>query len=201
MSNVTPSAPWGSLALVSYIPEPLGSFLHDLRRILPGDEQPQAHITILPPRPLKLPLEMALQQAGCVLDRFSSFAVHLSKVDCFTGTKILYLDLSGGVATLREMHSALNKGDLGHDEPFEFRPHLTIGGPVSPENLEPVRIMVEETWRASRHSPGFTVEEIIGLWSPLDAAAGDWKRCWCYRLKPLPAGSGLDATVGATRTS
>ena len=48
-------AEWGSFALVAYIPEPLGAFLQSMRHDLPGQENPQAHITVLPPRPLKAP--------------------------------------------------------------------------------------------------------------------------------------------------
>src|SRR5882757_8928711 len=178
MKKTPESVPWGSLALVCYIPDPLGSFLHSLRKLLPGEESPLAHITVLPPRPLKLPLQTALQQAEAILDRFSPFEVHLSEVHCFPGTKLLYLDIADGGEPLHEMHEALNMGDLRYEEPFEFRPHLTIGGPVPPDELEPVKILAEETWRSSQHSPGFTVEEIIGLWSPASAALGSWQRLW-----------------------
>ncbi|HMF75548.1 MAG TPA: 2'-5' RNA ligase family protein [Bryobacteraceae bacterium] len=202
MTKTPESAQWGSLALVCYIPDPLGSFLHALRQILPGEENPQAHITILPPRPLKLPLDAALQQAEIILERFAPFKVNLSEVDCFPGTKVLYLNIDGGFEPLHEIHAALNTGDLRHDEAFEFRPHLTLGGPVSPEQLESVRILAERTWRASRHSPGFTVREIVGLWSPSGVtAAGNWKRLWSYRLRPDPTENGCGAASGITQTS
>ena len=201
MIKTPESVPWGSLALVCYIPDPLGSFLHSLRKLMPGEEPPLAHITILPPRPLKLPLEAALRQAEGILDRFSPFEVHLSDVHCFPGTKLLYLDIADGEEPLYEMHDALNQGDLEHQEPFEFNPHLTIGGPVAPEDMGPVKILAEETWRASQHSPGFTVEEIIGLWSPDDASVGSWQRLWNYHLKPSAARATLGTAVGISQTS
>lgn len=201
MTKTPESVPWGSLALVCYIPDPLGSFLHSLRKLLPGQESPLAHITILPPRPLKLPLEDALRQAGGILDRFSPFEVHLSKVHCFPGTKLLYLDIADGEEPLHDLHDALNQGDLEYAEPFEFSPHLTIGGPVSAEQLEPVKILAEETWRASQHSPGFTVEEIIGLWSPAHASVGSWQRLWNYRLKPNNGRTSIAMAVGTSQTS
>ena len=201
MTKTPESVPWGSLALVCYIPDPLGSFLHSLRKLMPGEEPPLAHITILPPRPLKLPLETALRQAARILDRFSPFEVHLSQVHCFPGTKLLYLDITDGEEPLHEMHDALNQGDLEHQEPFEFSPHLTIGGPVAPEDLGQVKILAEETWRSSQHSPGFTVDEIIGLWSPDDASVGSWQRLWNYRLKPSAEQTSLGAAVGVIQTS
>jgi hypothetical protein len=140
-------------------------------------------------------LETALQQAEMILERFPPFEVHLSEVHCFPGTKVLYLDIADGEAPLREMHDALNTGDLGHQESFEFRPHLTIGGPVSPDELEPVTTLAEESWRSSQHDPGFIVEEIIGLWSPGSATTGDWQRLWSYRLRP-EAKNSIGATAG-----
>jgi 2'-5' RNA ligase len=201
MTKTPEAVPWGSLALVCYIPDPLGSFLHSLRKLLPGEEHPLAHITILPPRPLKLSLEAALQKAEAILDRFSPFEVHLSDVHCFPGTKVLYLDIADGEEPLHEMHDALNRDDLEHEEPFEFRPHLTIGGPVAPEELEPVKILAEKTWQSSQHSPGFIVEEIIGLWSPASAAVGDWQRLWNYRLKPSAGRTSINGAVGTSQTS
>lgn len=183
MTETPKPAPLGSFALVSYVPEPLGSFLHSLRQILPAEKDTQAHITILPPRPLKVPVQTAILQTQAVLERFSPFEVHLSLVDSFPRTNILYLDVGDGLNFLYEMHAALSTGDLGHAEAFEFRPHLTIGGPVPPEQLEPVKRLTEQKWRSSPHAPGFTLAEIVGLWSPSGETAGDWRRFWCYRLK------------------
>jgi 2'-5' RNA ligase len=173
---------WGSLALVSYIPDPLGSFLHSLRRLLPGDENPQAHITILPPRPLKLPIASASLGARKVLDGFSRFDVELSSVRCFPGTSYLYLDIVEGNRTLHAMHEALNSGELSHIEKFEYRPHLTIGGPVSEDSLEPVLAEAENAWRASGCSPRLVVDEIVCLWLLPGGSSSDWKRVWSHWL-------------------
>ena len=135
MNDITHTTKWGSFALVSYIPDPLGSFLHDLRRSFPGEHNPQPHITILPPRPLKLPVDAALQRAHNVLLQFAAFEVELSKVRFFPETNVLYLDIAKGNRVLHDLHEALNAGDLDHSEEFEFRPHLTLSGRVESAHL------------------------------------------------------------------
>ena len=107
---------WGSFALVAYIPEPLGAFLNSLRRALPGDDNPQAHITVLPPRPLKAGVDLVSREAQAILSGFSPFFVELSDVKVFPETNILYLDIASGNEALHALHDALNIGLLAHEE-------------------------------------------------------------------------------------
>jgi 2'-5' RNA ligase len=186
----------GSLALVNYIPDPLGAFLHSLRRLLPGEENPQAHITVLPPRPLQLPVESASLEARRVLDGFARFAVELSSVRRFPDTNYLYLDIVEGDSELHAMHSALNAGGLNHVERFEYRPHLTIGGPVSEGALESVQREAEQAWRASGCSPRLVVDEIVCLWLPHGGASSEWQRLWSHWLGGH-AGKGAVASTTA----
>jgi 2'-5' RNA ligase len=188
----------GSLALVNYIPDPLGSFLHSLRKILPGDENPQAHITILPPRPLKLPVESASVEARRVLDGFSRFEVELSSVCSFPETNYLYLDIVEGNCTLHEMHAALNAGELSYVERFEYRPHLTIGGPVGESSLELIRNEAEHAWQTSGCSPRLVVDEIVCLWLPPGAASSDWRRLWSHWLGGQTGKSAVAGTTART---
>ena len=52
----------GHFALVAYIPDPLASFLDNLRLELTPACKPHAHVTILPPRPLHDDLKDTVQQ-------------------------------------------------------------------------------------------------------------------------------------------
>ncbi len=126
---------WGSFALVAYIPDPLGAFLQSLRRGLPGQENPQAHITVLPPRPLKASVETASREAKVTLGRFEPFPVELDSVRVFPETHILYLDIAEGHSALNQLHDALNSGILSHEEIFDFLPHLTISGTIAFDQL------------------------------------------------------------------
>jgi 2'-5' RNA ligase len=200
--NQIPAAPrWGCFALVSYIPDPLGSFLQGLREILPNTDSSEAHITLLPPRRLKLPVEIASKQARTILRRFPPFDVELSKVRRFPETKFLYLDLGEGNSVIHDLHDALNKGDLFDAEEFEFRPHLTLGGPVSPGVLDSAQQQAEITWNAEHCAPRFTIEEVVCLWSSPDSAQGEWRRLWSEKLSPNAARTSAAVATVTSRTS
>jgi 2'-5' RNA ligase len=172
-----------------------------LREILPNNDSSEAHITLLPPRSLKLPVENASAQARRILRQFRPFDVELSKVRRFTETKFLYLDLDEGNSVICDLHDALNKGDLFDTEDFEFRPHLTLGGPVSPGVLDSVQQQAEVIWNAEHCAPRFTIEEVVGLWSSPDSAQGEWRRLWNQKLSPTAARTSAVAATATSRTS
>ena len=177
------SSAWGLFALVSYIPEPLGSFFHQLRGTLPGGSNPQAHVTVLPPRPLRVPVDTATDEAVRILSRFPAFEVELSSIGRFAETNFLYLDIGDGSALFHDLHDALNAGDLAHAEEFEFRPHLTLGGPVPEANLPSIQGQAEVAWLSADHPRRFTVDEIVFLWLSPDSPNGEWSRLWSYNLR------------------
>src|SRR5579864_2892576 len=74
-------------ALVSYIPGELGEFLDSLRLQLAPDCQPRAHVTVLPPRPLKGSVEYAESELRQVSSRFHSFEVKLGGVEIFESSQ------------------------------------------------------------------------------------------------------------------
>lgn len=173
---------WGSFALVSYIPDPLGSLLHGLRQSLPGEDNPQPHITILPPRPLQLPVEAASQMALKILLTFPAFEVELSNVRSFPDTNVLYLDVGRGSSSLYRLHAALNSGELHHLEEFDFRPHITLAGPVARADLKAVRQQAEKAWHSADPPNGFLLDQVSFLWLKPDSAQGEWMRFWSHRL-------------------
>lgn len=201
MRSYHPEEPdWGSVALVSYIPDPLGAFLQSLRRLLPGDQDPQPHVTILPPRPLRTAVELASQEAQGILQQFPSFEVELIRVRHFPETNMLYLDIGRGDLLLRGLHRALNTGNLAYAEQFEFLPHLTLGGPVPAPSLNAVRQEVESRWKAANCPARFSLTEIVCLWSSPGTSWGKWQRLWS---KSLAAGNGSkpDSAAGGAATA
>lgn len=182
-NGMTEASQQGQFALVSYIPEPLGSFLYELRGTLPGGSNPQAHITILPPRPLRVPVETASERTLEVLARFPVFEIELSTVQRFPQTNVLYLDIAEGNEVVHELHDALNTDELACEEEFEFRPHLTLGGPVPEPELEAFHDQAEVAWLATGHSRRFTVDEIVFLWLNPANPEGGWRRLWSYDLR------------------
>ncbi len=201
MKDIPEAPPWGSFALVSYIPDPLGAFLEELRDNLPGNDDLQAHITVLPPRPLKVPLESASKSIHSILSRVPEFEVELSRVRRFKATNFLYLDLSEGDALVHDLHNALNTGDLADIEEFEFRPHLTLGGPVTPEALDAAQRQAEVSWESAPCSLRFTIDEIVFLWLPPEGPQREWRRVWTQRLGPAKSHKSAAAAGVTSQTS
>jgi len=196
MKTKLPDGPeWGSFALVTYIPEPLGSFLHSLRHALPGEEKPQAHITLLPPRPLKAAIDLVSREAQTVLTRFKPFSVELSDVKVFPETNVIYLDVSGGNEALHKLHDTLNSGLLEHDEDFDFLPHLTISGTIPPHNLGKFLEQATKAWQTHKGKTSFDVNEVVALWQPQYTSPYDWNRIWSQKL----GDAGTSARAGSTR--
>jgi len=182
MTDRSQPAPLGSFALVSYIPDPLGSFLHELRSSLPGVEYPEPHITILPPRPLTVPVEHASALVRAILESFSSFDVELQRVRCFLATHVFYIDLGDGDAAVRQLHNALSSKELAFPEEFEFRPHLTLSGSIPEEDLESATKKAEAGWESAVCSRRFSLREIVFLWSPAETS-GEWQRLSVHVLR------------------
>lgn len=194
--------PWGAIALVTYVPDPLRSFLADLSRLLAGSDDPQPHITILPPRPLRQPVQAASAMIQAKLDRFDVFPVELSQVRHFSRTNFLYLDIGRGNNAIREVHSALNSGDLHHTERFEFRPHLTLGGPFNAGEVARAKSKAEAAWQARDIPPVVAIDSLVCLWLPPASDCGDWRRLWSYRLSEVsqPPQQGIAAAAFTTQT-
>lgn len=173
----------GLFALVSYVPSPLGPFLDEIRRCLPGTDFPKAHITVLPPRPLNVSLAEASEKATEVLEAFSAFEVELESVARFVETEVIYATISRGRGRLIALHRALNDGCLCALERFEFLPHITLGGPVSPEETAQAQAQAERAWSASEFPKSFLLREIVALWSAPNASNNaEWEQVWCFRL-------------------
>ena|ERR1700761_2491552 len=202
MQGMPEASRWGQFALVSYIPEPLGSFFYDLRESLPGNNNPQAHVTILPPRPLRVAVDSASEQALRVLADFPAFEIELSTVQRFPETNFLYLDIAEGNARVHDLHGALNTGDLACDEEFEFRPHLTLGGPIPERDVNAHRDRAQVAWLATGHSRRFTLDEIVFLWLNPANREGEWHRLWSHNLRTKGTAMTKAATAAFTnRTS
>ena len=174
--------PWGAIALVSYVPDPLRSVVAEIRQLLPGDDDPEPHITILPPRPLRQSVHAASTAIRATLERFEPFDVELSHVRRFPETNFIYLDIGNGNTVIRELHAALNDGGLHDAERFEFRPHLTLGGPFEIEDVADAQRTADLAWRGRRVTSWVPIENLVCLWMPPHSRWRDWRRVWSHQL-------------------
>jgi 2'-5' RNA ligase len=171
-------------ALVSYIQEPLGSFLDRLRLQLAPECRPHAHVTILPPRPLRGPEEQAEAVIGDIATQFSAFEVQLGAVRMFEASEVIYIEVDCGARELRQMHQKLNTGAAQYDEPFEFHPHITLAQNLPHERVAEALQQARQLWSEWKGKVIFPVEE-------LSFVRNTEQNCWLdlmhFRLSHEPA--------------
>src|SRR5580700_5129161 len=85
-----------SFALVTYIPDPLGKFLDDLRRELAPGCIPHAHVTLLPPRALSATPREATETVQAFVSSFRQFEIEASHVEIFPVTEVVYITVGEG---------------------------------------------------------------------------------------------------------
>jgi 2'-5' RNA ligase len=171
----------GCIALVSYVPGSLGTAVDRLRHHLAPDANTKAHITLLPPRPLPIPVGLAWQMIRDTLQGTTPFDVEISGVRCFP-TNVLYLGIGEGTARLHELHDSLSSGALAHAEVFDYLPHLTLSAALPAQHLEKARQLVEEAWQEVFAPACFRLDEAALLWRSPESQPGAWERLWTQRL-------------------
>ncbi len=115
-------------AAVAYVRSPVGIFVEELRRDLhPAHTHADAHLTILPPRPLRGTEPQAIEVLNEACRLASPFDVRMGDVETFIPlTPTVFLRVARGAYRMRELHDRLNRDALFFEEPWPYMPHLTI---------------------------------------------------------------------------
>ncbi len=184
----------GWLALVCYLPDRQKAFLEPIRQRIGGRALPPFHITILPPRPLGSSLDQACAQIAAATGSRKAFSAELSEVRYFPETEFLYMDIAAGRVQLYELHKVLNAGELAYREVHEFRPHLTLGGPVLPEHIKDAQQRTAEEWARSECPRPVLIEELVCLWLAPGSENKEWQR---YRSFSLSSSGAKSLSAGA----
>lgn len=169
-------------ALVSYIPEPLGPTLDDLKIPLSGERPSPAHITLLPPRPLRTDPVSAFERIRELIAGFPAFESELTEICRFPTTNVLYLAVGRGQERIREIYRALNHGEFFHAEEFEFLPHLTLAYPSDLTAAERIRLKLQKGWNRVRHLQPFVIDRAVFLSRAPD---GGWNQHGEHSLSEL----------------
>ena len=161
-------------ALVSYIPEPLASFLDDLRIQLTPGCNPHAHLTVLPPRPFLGDVPQAVHDLRETASSSDSFDVTLGAIEVFPVTNVIYLGISGGEEAVRALHGKFNAGVLAHICPYPFHPHVTLAQDFDAVEVEQLAAKARSIWATWSGSRTFSVQLLsfvqnvaIGKWDDL----------------------------------
>jgi len=157
-----PAEEWLNVfALVSYIPAPLGEFLDNLRRELVPHDDPRAHISLLPPRPLAGEWRQAWAEVCQTLQRHPAFEVELIGIRAFPVTDVIYLDVGAGTRELCEIHAAMNVNSLAFKEPFSYHPHVTLAQGIPHQDAREAIHLAERRWREYRGQRSFRAEHAV----------------------------------------
>jgi len=158
-------------ALVIYVPDPLGRFLDNLRRELVPHDNPHAHVSVLPPRPLRVDWPQASAQVRTLTDSWNPFDIELTNIDVFPVTDVVYIELGGGASELRRMHAAMNRSALDFVEPFSYHPHLTLAQEIAQTSVAGMRNLAAQRWRDYQGPRSFRAERAVLVQNTLN-------NCW-----------------------
>ena len=168
-------------ALVSYIPDPLGSYLNDLRNSLVPGCRLQSHVTILPPRPLSSPVARLMDDLRNRTPDFPAFEITLGDLEIFPVTNVIYISLSEGRRNIENMHEGLSRNLFSHKEPFPFHPHLTLAQEIPEESVGDVYARACQRWEDWKHSRSFPVENVVFV---RNVGMNGWENLSVHDLKP-----------------
>jgi 2'-5' RNA ligase len=173
-----------NFALVTYLPDPLGKFLDDLRRELVPGCVPHAHVTVLPPRPLSATPKMAIETVRSLIADFAPFEIEAAQVQVFPETEVVYLGIGRGHKDLLHIHQVLNVGPLHYKEPFLYNPHITLAQDLTHKRSIELATLARRRWSEFPHKRVFKAELFVFV---QNTAGSSWTDLAHFHLDPAPS--------------
>jgi 2'-5' RNA ligase len=148
-------------ALVAYVKNELARFMEELRHeIHPALGHSDAHLSILPPRPLQGSERQVLDRLAKLCSSVAPFEVTLGPVESFHPvTPTAYLRVQDA-APMLALHDRLNTAELACSEQWSYVPHLTIVKLADESRLPAVLELSRRRWAAYRGSRRARVAEL-----------------------------------------
>jgi len=176
-------------AAVAYVRNPVGTFVEELRREFhPAHTHADAHITILPPRPLHGTEEDAMELLHEVCEESQPFEITLGDVETFIPvTPTVFIRVAHGGYRLRELHDHLNRRGLSYCESWTYMPHLTIVKADTIEEAGKVVGVARRRWAEFAGARTIPIDSICFV-------KGNGER-W-VDLVPVPLGKSQSKLVG-----
>lgn len=175
--------PVSRYALVTYVRNPVGLFVENLRKELhPTMPHMAAHLTILPPRELVGAEAAALGFLEQACSRVIPFDVELGDVETFLPTTpTVFIQVKRAAYKIRELHDQLGGKMLCCPENWPYIPHLTIMKTETDEQAREATIVARERWKEFDGKRQVHVDELMFV----RETQGHW-----LDLAPLPLGRG-----------
>jgi 2'-5' RNA ligase len=143
---------------VSYIPEPLGGYLNQLRSSLVAGCRLHSHVTLLPPRQLRADPAALIEELGKRVHALAPFEVTLGEVEIFETTRVIYLAIERGWGQIEDFHAKLGAGIFSFEEYYPFHPHMTLAQEISGTDFERTLDMAREAWDRCPYPRTFEVK-------------------------------------------
>ena len=175
--------PTSRYALVTYVRNPVGEFVEQLRRELhPTIAHMASHLTILPPRELEGTEAAALEFLKEACGRVVPFNIEMGDVETFLPTTpTVFIQVKRAAYRMRELHDQLCGGALRCEESWPYIPHLTILKTEQDEQARAAYVVARERWAAFPGKREVYVEELMFV--------RENGACW-QDVAPLPLGRG-----------
>ena len=175
--------PSSRYALVTYVRNPVGEFVEELRRELhPTKAHLAAHLTILPPRELTGTEAAALEFLEEACSRVVPFDVELGEVETFLPTTpTVFIQVKRAAYRIRELHDQLSGKELCCEENWPYIPHLTILKTELDEQARAACVVARERWAQFSGKRQVHVDELMFV--------RENGSCW-QDVAPLPLGRG-----------
>lgn len=171
-------------AVVTYVRNPVGQFVEDLRRELhPETPHMAAHLTILPPRELRGSEAATLEFLEEACSRVVPFDIALGEVETFLPTTpTVFIQVRQAAYRMRELHDQLSANSLRGEEEWPYIPHLTIIKTKLDEQARQAWGVAKERWSQFQGLRQIHVEDLM-----LVRQNGD---CW-WDVASVPLGRSL----------
>ena len=169
--------------MVTYVRNPVGEFVEQLRRELhPTMPHLAAHLTILPPRELTGTEAAALEFLEEACGQIVPFSVELGDVETFLPTTpTVFIELRHAAYRMRELHDRLNANGLHCEESWPYIPHLTILKTETDEQARAACAVARERWAQFPGKRQVHMEELMFV----RENGGFWQD-----VAPVPLGRG-----------
>jgi 2'-5' RNA ligase len=155
--------PSSRYALVTYVRDPVGEFVEQLRQELhPTIAHMPAHLTVLPPRALVGTEEAALEFLEEACGRVIPFSVELGDVETFLPTTpTIFIQVQRAAYRIRELHDQLCGKGLNCNENWPYIPHLTIMKTETDEQASAALATARERWAQFSGKREVQVEKLM----------------------------------------
>jgi 2'-5' RNA ligase len=135
-------------ALVGYIKDPVGEFVEKLRcELHPELPLMPAHVTVLPPRPLRGSESEAIETLEEICSQVEPFEVSLGEIETFIPvTPTVFIRVAHAAHRLRELHDRLDIKSLATEEQWPYMPHVTIIKVPTEEQAQKAYLVARKRW-------------------------------------------------------